>query len=198
LRYTLLFLGGLGVAGSFVRCWLWKGPAEFLLRGTCLNFGLTLVVNAVFFLGTNDFVNYVYLISLPLIVVIGVPFYGRMLFKFRMVHSARFDAVYFLSALVLHIYYAIMSYAMLYKLLGIIDTSITEGPSVTHDPETCLYFSVVTWTTLGYGDFRPTPGARLAAASEAMVGYIAMAVLISAFARVLSGFMSSPVSEDDS
>jgi hypothetical protein len=117
-----------------------------------------------------------------------------------MAYSKRFAAVTLLLGLGLSVYYAIMSYAIVYKLLGIIDTSITGGRSVTHDPETCLYFSVVTWTTLGYGDFRPVPGARLVAASEAMVGYIAMAVLISAFARVLPGFMSSPVSEaeDDS
>lgn len=60
-----------------------------------------------------------------------------------------------------------MSYALAYRYVGLID----DG-QVTHDPITCLYFSIVTWTTLGYGDVRPTPGARLIAASEAVVGLV--------------------------
>ena len=34
-----------------------------------------------------------------------------------------------------------------------------------------LYFSVVTWTTLGYGDFTPPPEIRLIAAMQALLGY---------------------------
>jgi Ion channel len=37
---------------------------------------------------------------------------------------------------------------------------------------TCLYFSMVTWTTLGYGDVRPSDNARMLAASEAVLGYM--------------------------
>ncbi|PWE18568.1 hypothetical protein DDZ18_02895 [Marinicauda salina] len=35
-----------------------------------------------------------------------------------------------------------------------------------------LYFSIVTWTTLGYGDFQPDPQLRLLAAVQAVLGYI--------------------------
>jgi hypothetical protein len=41
-----------------------------------------------------------------------------------------------------------------------------------------IYFSIVTWTTLGYGDFSPPEGLRLVAAFEAIVGYLYMAILV--------------------
>lgn len=44
-----------------------------------------------------------------------------------------------------------------------------------------LYFSVVTWTTLGYGDFIPMPEARYIVVVEAIMGYVMMALLISVF-----------------
>jgi hypothetical protein len=58
--------------------------------------------------------------------------------------------------------------------------------TLVKDPMSCLYFSIVTWTTLGYGDFRPSMELRLFAASEAFLGYLFMAVLIAAFLHVLS------------
>jgi hypothetical protein len=44
--------------------------------------------------------------------------------------------------------------------------------SLTDDPGSALYFSIVTWTTLGYGDFSPPPEIRLVAATQAILGYI--------------------------
>lgn len=41
-----------------------------------------------------------------------------------------------------------------------------------------LYFSVVTWTTLGYGDITPCPDIRWVAALEALAGFVVMALLI--------------------
>jgi hypothetical protein len=67
----------------------------------------------------------------------------------------------------------IMGYALAYHYVGLFDEN-----KVTRDPITCLYFSIVTWTTLGYGDVRPLAAARLIAASEAVVGYLTMAALI--------------------
>ena len=61
-----------------------------------------------------------------------------------------------------------------YKLTGL------YGPEheVTHNGFECFYFSVITWTSVGYGDFTPTPSARIFAAAEAFVGYLSMACLI--------------------
>ena len=46
-----------------------------------------------------------------------------------------------------------------------------------------VYFSAVTFTTLGYGDFRPESWARAVAMAEAMLGAFFMAVLVFAFGR---------------
>ena len=66
-------------------------------------------------------------------------------------------------------------FAYVYRVLGLIDLT----GNVTKESVNALYFSIVTWSTLGYGDFRPTEGARLFAAVEAIIGYIYMAFLIS-------------------
>ena len=65
----------------------------------------------------------------------------------------------------------IVAYADIYKRLGLL-------PGDTHDPWTALYFSIVTWTTLGYGDFKPSEPARLIASFEALLGYIFMGCFI--------------------
>ncbi|MFL6254164.1 MAG: ion channel [Pyrinomonadaceae bacterium] len=68
----------------------------------------------------------------------------------------------------------IFSYTDIYRYLGIIDGS---GVMV-RDSVSCFYFSIVTYTTLGYGDYRPSPEARLFAASEALLGYILLSLFI--------------------
>ena len=48
----------------------------------------------------------------------------------------------------------------------------------------CLYFSAVTFTTLGYGDFQPKPGFfRFVAGTEAAMGAALMALFIVGLAR---------------
>ena len=51
-----------------------------------------------------------------------------------------------------------------------------EGDILTKDFESCLYFSAVTFTTLGYGDFRPPYYMRVVAAYEALLGYLFLSV----------------------
>lgn len=67
----------------------------------------------------------------------------------------------------------IVLYALIYKKLGIIPP---EGEKILDSD--FFYFSIVTWTTLGYGDFRPSQDARMYAASQALLGYLYMGILI--------------------
>lgn len=72
-------------------------------------------------------------------------------------------------------------FAFIYSSYGIASgTDIIKGDLVTS-----LYFSIVTWTTLGYGDFSPLPALRLVAAFEAFLGYLYMAILVGMFLDVL-------------
>ena len=70
----------------------------------------------------------------------------------------------------------IVVYAKTYKSIGILH----NGELVNSGRES-LYFSVVTWTTLGYGDFAPSESIRMLAASQAFIGYVSMAMLIGLF-----------------
>jgi hypothetical protein len=67
----------------------------------------------------------------------------------------------------------IFIFTSIYRYLGVNGSDV-----ISHNFSDCLYFSMVTWTTLGYGDFSTTKGARFFAASEALLGYIYMAALI--------------------
>ena len=52
----------------------------------------------------------------------------------------------------------------------------------------CVYFSTITFTTLGYGDFRPLEGwGRILAGSEAFIGAFMMALFVYTFARRTGG-----------
>jgi hypothetical protein len=50
-----------------------------------------------------------------------------------------------------------------------------------------IYFSTVTWTTLGYGDIQPVGIYKLVAAAEAIFGYIFMALLMGKVLVLLQG-----------
>lgn len=67
----------------------------------------------------------------------------------------------------------IVLFAAMYRVYG-----INGADEVVYGVAECLYFSIVTWTTLGYGDFSPTVDVRFFAAIEALLGYTYMAIII--------------------
>jgi len=70
--------------------------------------------------------------------------------------------------------YIIVIYALIYARAGLID----EHGVALHDTASAFYFSLVTWSTVGYGDLHPPPAIRLAASSEAILGYVSMGILV--------------------
>jgi len=73
------------------------------------------------------------------------------------------------------------AFARLYQAGGLV-----HNGEVTHEFGSALYFSVVTWTTLGFGDFQPVENLRLWAAGQALFGYFFMAILVALFLQILS------------
>jgi len=69
-----------------------------------------------------------------------------------------------------------------YMQSGIVDSM----GNVQQDLKTCLYFSTVTFSTLGYGDFNPTKAARGLAAFQSLMGYVTLGVLIGVFISLLN------------
>ncbi|REG51025.1 ion channel [Paraburkholderia sp. BL6669N2] len=57
-----------------------------------------------------------------------------------------------------------------------------------------LYFSIVTFTTTGYGDYHPTKELRLVAAAEALAGYIFFGLFV---AVIAASFLKQPKGPTD-
>ncbi|WIY27283.1 potassium channel family protein [Parasedimentitalea psychrophila] len=68
----------------------------------------------------------------------------------------------------------IFAFAITYRIYGI------SGPSEELAPSTWdhLYFSAVTFSTLGYGDFRPDAAARGFAAFQSIVGNLHLGMIV--------------------
>lgn len=67
----------------------------------------------------------------------------------------------------------LFSYAAIYQASGlVIDSTAKPEPRPITTFQDAVYFSVVTWTTLGYGDLQPQGQCRLVAATEALAGNI--------------------------
>lgn len=75
----------------------------------------------------------------------------------------------------------IFIFALVHSAYGIIYTGPLAGRGDSrHDLADTIYFSVVTFTTLGYGDFQPSSGMRGLAAAEALLGYVYLGFLVGA------------------
>lgn len=76
------------------------------------------------------------------------------------------------TMLVTHIIITILSFALHYKSSGVM------GPDgvISLSYYDALYFSITTFTTLGYGDLRPLADHRLTTSLEALAGMISMAI----------------------
>lgn len=78
-------------------------------------------------------------------------------------------------------------WAAAYNVVSHLNPGAFSGPRVPLEGFNALYFSVVTITTMGYGDIVPVSNAaRMLAMMEAMVGTLYIAVLISRLVAVYS------------
>lgn len=75
----------------------------------------------------------------------------------------------------------ILGYADIFRRLGLVEPNGT----ITHSALDRLYFSIVTWTSVGYGDLRPLRDGRPFAAAECLLGYISMAVFFGVLLNLL-------------
>lgn len=90
----------------------------------------------------------------------------------------------------------LVSFGAVYQKLGIIDNT-RPGSPVVHEFWTSVYYSVVTFTTLGYGDFYPQGIGRVLAGMQALTGYVILGLLASTAASVVSPHSPAGRSEQD-
>ncbi|SFC29336.1 Ion channel [Marinospirillum celere] len=88
-----------------------------------------------------------------------------------------------IGKMLLAVYVSIFGFATLYRQSGLVESGV-----VTHEPWDALYFSIVTWTTLGYGDFQPVETVRLLAALQAMLGTLFIPLLLAAIVFTLQKY----------
>lgn len=107
---------------------------------------------------------------LSLVIIVISALYYSLTFYGSSQHFTKFAC--FLGTIVMIILY----FALSYIGLGLVGPLSAE--KITPSLAEAIYFSVVTWTTLGYGDFRPTEAARNWVMVEALIGYLFMALLV--------------------
>jgi hypothetical protein len=72
---------------------------------------------------------------------------------------------------------AIAQYALAFYRSGL----LSAAGGVTKSFRDAVYFSVTTWTTLGYGDLTAPPHMRLVTSAEALMGAVSLAIGVSFF-----------------
>ncbi len=117
------------------------------------------------------------------VLVLVAAYYSATFFKSN---TPYIKLAYYLLTLPLIIGY----FALVYKSFGIIDASSNEA--IKPDWLNSIYFSVVTWTTLGYGDYKPIEELKIWVIIEAIMGYIYMGLLVG---KVL--YISAQVAQKD-
>ena len=125
------------------------------------------------------------LIPLVAILVLLLLLYASQCFRIlRTTRTDRLGWIRFVLVSVVVLVTSLLNFASIYRVVGLVPTSQSVSSSgetaamICTEPGACLYFAVITWTTVGYGDFTPTPAARPYAAIEAMFGYMFMAIFV--------------------
>ena len=90
----------------------------------------------------------------------------------------------------------IAAFAGLYAQFGLADTTGGGGESQTFNYADALYFSVVTFTTLGYGDIQPRGVCRILICIETFVGYIVLGLLASTATSFIQAIAKTRRSDD--
>ncbi|NQT22210.1 MAG: pentapeptide repeat-containing protein [Candidatus Omnitrophica bacterium] len=87
------------------------------------------------------------------------------------------------NRIIMSSFFVVVGYATIYKILGAIRAADT--PAYILSMGDYIYYSVITFTTVGYGDFIPkaAPLFRLLAASEAFIGTFMIGLFIFTLAR---------------
>lgn len=65
-------------------------------------------------------------------------------------------------------------------------SELSQFSKIIHDLLNCIYFSVVSFTTLGYGDYHPVGWSRVVGASEGFIGAFFMAMFVLTVGRKMN------------
>lgn len=124
-----------------------------------------------------------------LVTLLGVLFSGTFVFllitrlRSLLAHPERRLLEFVLLALNLAI--LILTFAWIHSEIGLMDVS-GPAPRPSKELGDAIYFSIVTSTTLGYGDFIPLGPGRPVAAIQALTGYLILGILVSSGFQIIA------------
>jgi hypothetical protein len=102
----------------------------------------------------------------------------------KKIHVAPIEEIfYYIWDLATHAALLIVIFALVFQRFGL----NSNGADVSA-PEDFLYFSIITWTTVGYGDITPSAQARMFAATEALSGYVFMGLYLAIILQVMGRY----------
>ena len=105
-----------------------------------------------------------------------------------LIQGLQVDTATVLGVLCIYLLLALF-FASLHQLLAAFNTSYLNGAPYPPSASDLLYFSVITITTVGYGDITPaSQAARAVAVTEALVGQL---YLVSVVAAVIGGWRAT-------
>ena len=110
--------------------------------------------------------------SIFTLLFLSVGFFVIVIYIPLLLNLSRSFFWYIFTLLFVHVVITIVSFALHYINSGLNGTNGTFTPKF-YD---ALYFSITTFTTLGYGDFQPTADHRLTTSIEALIGMVSMAI----------------------
>ncbi|MDR3570603.1 MAG: ion channel [Candidatus Pacebacteria bacterium] len=126
--------------------------------------------------------------SIYLDVISNISTLGVMLLLLNIGKSTAFNLIRVLLIILIIPYLIVIDYASKYFEYGVL---YAGGGDLVHDYDSSMYFSLVNWTTLGYGDVLPATQLRIFATSEAIAGQISYTMSIAAIAFLFLKFVSS-------
>lgn len=151
-------------------------------RGILLIIGLEAIATVSLILFVNDAWWAVTLSAIVMTLIVVVVFST----VFSILFVGLKDRNIFLATVMVGVAIAsiISLFAEIFRWIG-----VSDGKACLQVPlhfATTVYFSIVTWTTVGYGDLVPCGPGRLVAALEAILGYLVMALLIATLVESIS------------
>lgn len=131
--------------------------------------------------------------------IMGVLSYSIALFSFIGFFDGDIPAPWAWASILFNGLIVIGVFASVHKGLGLVYAGpLAMEVAAPLDWGTAIYFSIVTFTTLGYGDFQPVVGLRLIAATQALLGYLFLGLLVGAALQTVSqGTRSSERDQDE-
>lgn len=115
-------------------------------------------------------------------IIFGGLFLWLLISRVQRLYAGRGDIRVEMAMALTNVFLLLLAFALIYRRLGVYDS---HNSAITNTFWDCLYYSFVTFTTLGYGDLYPQGLTRALACIQAFTGYIVLGLLASTSASLL-------------